>query len=201
MEINKRIEEARKVMEKYKVDAYIVTSSDYHQSEYIDDYFKGREYLSGFTGSAGVLVIFKDEACLWTDGRYHIQAEKQLKGSEVKSIKAGKVSIKESFVRIINDEIFIMGMSVVPWEFGSVYNPEERRVRKLLLHRKEIKKIHEKVKIKGYTIVPLDVHLSKGYVKIQIAIAKGKKTYDKRESIAKKDQERNLKREFKNNNR
>ena len=118
----------------------------------------------------------------------------ELKGSEVKSIKAGKV-------RIINDEIFIMGMSVVPWEFGSVYNPEERRVRKLLLHRKEIKKIHEKVKIKGYTIVPLDVHLSKGYVKIQIAIAKGKKTYDKRESIAKKDQERNLKREFKNNNR
>ena len=125
----------------------------------------------------------------------------ELKGSEVKSIKAGKVSIKESFVRIINDEIFIMGMSVVPWEFGSVYNPEERRVRKLLLHRKEIKKIHEKVKIKGYTIVPLDVHLSKGYVKIQIGIAKGKKTYDKRESIAKKDQERNLKREFKSNNR
>ena len=77
----------------------------------------------------------------------------ELKGSEVKSIKAGKVSIKEAFVRIINDEIFIMGMSVVPWEFGSVYNPEERRVRKLLLHRKEIKKIHEKVKIKGYTIV------------------------------------------------
>jgi len=85
----------------------------------------------------------------------------ELKGSEVKSIKAGKVSIKESFVRIINDEIFIMGMSVVPW----------------------------------------DVHLSKGYVKIQIAIAKGKKNYDKRESIAKKDQERNLKREFKSNNR
>ena len=82
----------------------------------------------------------------------------ELKGSEVKSIKAGKVSIKESFVRIINDEIFIMG-------------------------------------------VPLDVHLSKGYVKVQIAIAKGKKTYDKRESIAKKDQERNLKRDIKINNR
>ena len=121
----------------------------------------------------------------------------ELKGSEVKSIKAGKVSIKEAFVRIINDEIFIMGMSVVPWEYGSIYNPEE----KLLLHRKEIKKIHEQVKIKGYTIVPLDVHLSKGYVKVQIAIAKGKKTYDKRESIAKKDQERNLKRDIKINNR
>ncbi|WP_338987185.1 aminopeptidase P family protein [Fusobacterium animalis] len=93
MEINKRIEEARKVMEKYKVDAYIITSSDYHQSEYIDDYFKGREYLSGFTGSAGVLVIFKDEACLWTDGRYHIQAEKQLKGSEIKLFKQGNLGV------------------------------------------------------------------------------------------------------------
>ena len=93
MEINKRIEEARKVMKKYKVDAYIVTSSDYHQSEYIDNYFKGREYLSGFTGSAGVLVIFKDEVCLWTDGRYHIQAEKQLKGSEVKLFKQGNLGV------------------------------------------------------------------------------------------------------------
>ena len=93
MEINKRIEEARKVMKKYKVDAYIVTSSDYHQSEYIDDYFKGREYLSGFTGSAGVLVIFKDEACLWTDGRYHIQAENQLKDSEVKLFKQGNLGV------------------------------------------------------------------------------------------------------------
>lgn len=93
MEINKRIEKARKVMEKYKVDAYIITSSDYHQSEYIDDYFKGREYLSGFTGSAGVLVIFKDEACLWTDGRYHIQAENQLKGSEIKLFKQGNLGV------------------------------------------------------------------------------------------------------------
>ena len=93
MEINKRIEEARKVMKKYKVDAYIVTSSDYHQSEYIDDYFKGREYLSGFTGSAGVLVIFKDEACLWTDGRYHIQAANQLKGSEIKLFKQGNLGV------------------------------------------------------------------------------------------------------------
>ena len=93
MEINKRIKEARKVMGKYKVDAYIVTSSDYHQSEYIDDYFKGREYLSGFTGSAGVLVIFKDEACLWTDGRYHIQAENQLKGSEIKLFKQGNFGV------------------------------------------------------------------------------------------------------------
>ena len=93
MEINKRIEAARKSMKKHKVDAYIVTSSDYHQSEYIGGYFKGREYLSGFTGSAGILVIFNDEACLWTDGRYHIQAENQLKGSEVKLFKQGNPGV------------------------------------------------------------------------------------------------------------
>jgi len=93
MEINKRIEAARKSMKKHKVDAYIVTSSDYHQSEYIGEYFQGRQYLSGFTGSAGILVIFNDEACLWTDGRYHIQAENQLKGSEVKLFKQGNTGV------------------------------------------------------------------------------------------------------------
>lgn len=122
----------------------------------------------------------------------------ELVGSEVKSAKAGRVSIKESFIRIIKNEVFIMGMSIVPWEFGSVYNPEERRVRKLLLHKKEIKKLFEKVTQKGYTIVPLDVHLSKGYIKINIALARGKKTYDKREAIAKRDVNRDIQRMIKN---
>ncbi len=126
-----------------------------------------------------------------------IEAGIELVGSEVKSAKAGRVSIKEAFVRIINGEVFIMGMSIVPWEYGSVYNPEERRVRKLLLNRKEIKKFHEKVTQKGYTIVPLNVHLSKGYVKVDIALGRGKKTYDKRESIAKKDQQRDMDRMMK----
>ncbi|WP_418964889.1 SsrA-binding protein SmpB [Cetobacterium sp.] len=121
----------------------------------------------------------------------------ELVGSEVKSIKAGKTSIKESFIRIINGEIFIMGMTVVPWSFGSVYNPDERRVRKLLLHKSEIKKLHEKVMQKGYTIVPLNIHLSKGFVKVEIALARGKKNYDKRDSLAKKDQQRNIEREVK----
>ncbi len=126
-----------------------------------------------------------------------IEAGIELVGSEVKSAKAGKVSIKEAFVRIINGEVFIMGMSIVPWEYGSVYNPEERRVRKLLLNKKEIKKFHEKVTQKGYTIVPLNVHLSRGYVKVDIALGRGKKTYDKRESIAKKDQQRDMDRMMK----
>ncbi|WP_297405154.1 SsrA-binding protein SmpB [uncultured Cetobacterium sp.] len=121
----------------------------------------------------------------------------ELIGSEVKSIKATKTSIKEAFIRIINNEIFIMGMSVVPWNFGSIYNPDERRVRKLLLHKKEIQKLHEKVMQKGYTIVPLNIHLSKGYVKVEIALARGKKNYDKRESLAKKDQQRSIEREIK----
>lgn len=126
-----------------------------------------------------------------------IEAGIELVGSEVKSAKAGKVSIKEAFVRIINGEVFVMGMSIVPWEYGSVYNPEERRVRKLLLNKKEIKKFHEKVTQKGYTIVPLNVHLSRGYVKVDIALGRGKKTYDKRESIAKKDQQRDMDRMMK----
>lgn len=126
-----------------------------------------------------------------------IEAGIELVGSEVKSAKAGKVSIKEAFVRIINGEVFIMGMSIVLWEYGSVYNPEERRVRKLLLNKKEIKKFHEKVTQKGYTIVPLNVHLSRGYVKVDIALGRGKKTYDKRESIAKKDQQRDMDRMMK----
>ena len=128
-----------------------------------------------------------------------VEAGIELVGSEVKSAKAGRLSIKEAFVRIINGEIFIMGMSIVPWNFGSVYNPEERRVRKLLLHKKEISKLHEKVSQKGYTIVPIDVHLSKGYVKVTIAVAKGKKNYDKREAIAKRETERKIDRLVKYN--
>jgi SsrA-binding protein len=125
----------------------------------------------------------------------------ELIGSEVKSIKAGHSSIKEAFIRIINNEIFIMGMNVVAWKYGSTYNPEEKRVRKLLLHKNEIKKMLEKVKEKGWTIVPLNVHLSKGYVKVEIALARGKKTYDKKEVLAQKDQKRDMERTLREINR
>ena len=116
----------------------------------------------------------------------------ELIGSEVKSIKAGQTSIKEAFVRVINNEIFIMGMSVTPWKYGSLYNPEERRVRNLLLNKSEIRKIHEIVKQKGYTIMPLNIHLSKGYVKVEIGLARGKKNYDKRDELSKQDQKRDI---------
>lgn len=89
MEVNYRIEECRKLMKEKNISAYIVNTADYHQSEYISDFFKGREFLTNFTGSAGNLVIFEDEACLWVDGRYHIQAEEETKGTEIKLFKLG----------------------------------------------------------------------------------------------------------------
>lgn len=124
----------------------------------------------------------------------------ELIGSEVKSLKAGKVSIKESFVRIINNEVFVMNMNITPWEFGSVYNPDESRVRRLLLHKKEIRKFAEKVKQDGYTILPLSIYTKGGLVKMEIALGKGKKNYDKRESLAKKDQQRQMDRAIKERN-
>ena len=93
----------------------------------------------------------------------------ELIGAEVKSIKLGKVSVKEAFVRIIKNEIFIMGMNVTPYEQSALFIPKDIRVRKLLLHKAEIRKIHEKVKEKGYTIVPLSVYIKKGLVKVEIA--------------------------------
>lgn len=125
----------------------------------------------------------------------------ELYGSEVKSIKLGKASIKEAFVRIIKGEIFIMGMHVTPYKNSSMYTPDELRVKKLLLHKKEIQKIHEKVREKGYTIVPISVYIKKGLIKVQIALGKGKKNYDKRDTEAKKSAKRNMEREMKNFNR
>ena len=114
----------------------------------------------------------------------------ELIGAEVKSIKLGRVSIKEAFVRIIKNEIFIMGMNVTPYEQSALFIPKDIRVRKLLLHKAEIRKIHEKVKEKGYTIVPLSVYIKKGLVKVEIAVGKGKKNYDKRDTEAVKTQTR-----------
>lgn len=119
-----------------------------------------------------------------------IEAGIELIGAEVKSIKLGKVSIKEAFVRIIKNEIFIMGMNVTPYEQSALFIPKDIRVRKLLLHKAEIAKIHEKVKEKGYTIVPLSIYLKKGLIKVEIAVGKGKKNYDKRDSDAEKTQKR-----------
>ena len=107
-----------------------------------------------------------------------LEAGIELVGTEVKSVKAGKISIKESFVRIIRNEIFIMNMHITPYEFGNINNVPESRVRKLLLSRREINKWEAKIKEQGYTIVPLSVYTKQRLVKVEIALAKGKKLHD-----------------------
>ena len=121
----------------------------------------------------------------------------ELFGTEVKSIRAGKCSIKESFISIDNGEIFIRHMHISPYEQGNIFNRDPLRTRKLLLHKSEINKLTGQIKEKGYTIVPVEVYFKNGRVKVEIALAKGKKLYDKRADIAKKDQKREAEREFK----
>ena len=122
-----------------------------------------------------------------------LEAGMELVGTEVKSVKAGKVSIKESFIRIIKNEIFIMNMHITPYEFGNINNLPKSRVRKLLLNRKEIEKWAAKIKEQGYTIIPLSVYTKQRLVKMEIGLAKGKKLHDKREALKRKDQEKDMK--------
>lgn len=120
-----------------------------------------------------------------------------LHGTEVKSLRMGKCSIKEAFIRIENSEVFIYGMHVSPYEKGNIFNKDPLRVRKLLLHKQQIRKLIGNSSEKGYTIVPLQVYFRDGRAKIEIGLAKGKKLYDKRQDIAKKDQRREAEKELK----
>lgn len=120
-----------------------------------------------------------------------------LAGTEVKSMRMGKCSIKEAFVRIDNGEAYIYGMNVSPYERGNIFNKDPLRVRKLLLHKGEINKLGGKLSEKGYTLMPLQVYFKAGRVKVEIGLAKGKKLYDKRADIAKKDARREAERDFK----
>ena len=120
-----------------------------------------------------------------------------LHGTEVKSLRMGKCSIKEAFVRIENGEVFVYGMHISPYEKGNIFNKDPLRVKKLLMHRYEINKLMGKIKEKGFTLVPLKVYFKGSLVKVEIGLARGKKLYDKREDIAKKDQRREAEKEFK----
>lgn len=120
-----------------------------------------------------------------------------LHGTEVKSLRMGKCSIKESYVQIINGEVYIINMNITPYEKGNIFNRDPLRPKKLLLHKQEINKLAGKTSQQGYTIVPLQVYISNGKMKIEIGVGKGKKNYDKRDSIAKKDQQREAQKEFK----
>ncbi|MBE5980542.1 MAG: SsrA-binding protein SmpB [Paenibacillaceae bacterium] len=121
----------------------------------------------------------------------------ELYGTEVKSIRMGKCSVKESFVRVDKGEIYVFGMNISPYEKGNIFNKDPLRIRKLLLHKSEIQKLDEKIAQKGYTLVPLSVYFKGSLVKVEIGLARGKKLYDKRDDIAKKDQKRELERDFK----
>lgn len=126
-----------------------------------------------------------------------IEAGLVLHGTEVKSLRMGKCSIKESFIRIENGEMFVYGMHISPYEKGNIFNKDPLRVKKLLLHKAEINKLTGKIKEKGFTIVPLQVYFREGKAKMEIGLCRGKKLYDKRQDIAKKDQKREVEKEFK----
>ena len=121
----------------------------------------------------------------------------ELFGTEVKSIRMGKCSVKEVFVKIDRGEVYVCGMHISPYEKGNIFNKDPLRVRRLLLHKYEIMKLNGKIAEKGYTLVPLQVYFKGSLVKVEVGLARGKKLYDKRADIAKKDQRRELEKEFK----
>jgi len=126
-----------------------------------------------------------------------LEAGIELFGTEVKSIRGGKCNLKDSYVEIKDGEAFIQGMHISPYDHGNIFNKDPMRPKKLLLHKAEIRKFHQKVMQKGYSIVPLQIYLKNGRVKAEIALARGKKLYDKRDDIAKKDAQRDIERSIK----
>ena len=125
------------------------------------------------------------------------EAGVSLAGTEVKSLRMGKGSIKEAVIRIEKGEVYLYGMHISPYEEGNIFNKDPIRVRKLLMHKYEINKLLGKIKEKGYTLVPLNIYFKGSLVKVEVGLARGKKLYDKREAIAKKDQRREAEKDFK----
>jgi len=121
-----------------------------------------------------------------------------LKGTEVKSLREGKVSLRESFAQFENNELYLMNMHISPYAFGNIFNVNPKRKRKLLLHKREIYRLKGQVQEKGLTLVPLRIYFKRGYAKIELALAKGKKLYDKRRALAEKDAQREVEKEIKN---
>ena len=126
-----------------------------------------------------------------------MEAGIELFGTEVKSLRQGNCSIKEAFVHIENGEVIIYGMHISPYEKGNIFNKDPMRPKRLLMHKKEISRLLGKIKEKGYTLVPVQVYFKGSLVKVEIALARGKKLYDKRQDIAKKDARREAERDFK----
>ena len=123
-----------------------------------------------------------------------------LTGTEIKSIRKGKVQFKDAYITFIKNEAYIKEMHIAPYDHGNIFNHDETRTRKLLLHKKEILKLKNKIDLNGFTLIPLKVYFVKGHAKILLGLARGKKTYDKRETIKKRDVEREIRKEFKEKN-
>lgn len=121
-----------------------------------------------------------------------------LTGTEVKSIRNGQAQLKDSYAIIRNNEAYLLNMHISEYKEGNIFNHDETRTRKLLMHKREIKKLNDKIKIEGYTIVPLKMYFVKNHVKVLLGIAKGKKNYDKREAIKKRDIDREIRKNMKN---
>ncbi len=127
-----------------------------------------------------------------------IEAGIVLTGTEIKSIRCGNANLKDSYAIIKNNDVFLLGMHISPYKEGNIFNHDELRTRKLLLHKKEILKINNKLVLDGYTLVPIKLYFVKNKAKILLGIARGKKNYDKREAIKKRDIDRELKKQYKN---
>ncbi|HHU63977.1 MAG TPA: SsrA-binding protein SmpB [Clostridiales bacterium] len=123
-----------------------------------------------------------------------------LSGTEVKSVRAGKINLKDSYAMVKDGEVFVHNMHISPYEKGNIFNKDPVRTRKLLLHKNEINKLTGYITQKGYSLIPLRVYLVRGLVKVELAVAKGKKLYDKRRDIAKRDAQREMERQFKERN-
>lgn len=120
-----------------------------------------------------------------------------LTGTEIKSARAGRVNLRDGFVLIRNGEAWLINVHISPWDFGNRENHEPRRERRLLLHRQEIRKLQSKVSERGWTVVPLDMHLVKGRAKVEIALVRGKRQYDRKDAVAERDADRDLRRQLK----
>ena len=200
-----------------ELEEYVVTRElQKHFMDFFEAYKKGilgttpkmGVWISGFFGSgkSHFLKILsyllqnkqvgnKRAIDYFIDDKY--EAGIELFGTEVKSIRMGKCSVKEAFVKIDKGQVYIYGMHISPYEKGNIFNKDPLRIRRLLLHKSEIMKLNGKISEKGYTLMPLQVYFKGSLVKVEIGLARGKKLYDKRADIAKKDQRRELEKEFK----
>ncbi|MDR6225666.1 SsrA-binding protein SmpB [Desmospora profundinema] len=150
------------------------------------------------SGKKGAKVVARNKKALH---EYHVEdtfeAGIVLTGTEIKSIRQGRVNLKDSYALINKGEVFLLNMHISPFEQGNRFNHDPTRTRKLLLHNREIAKLIGLTQQKGYTLVPLDLHLRNGFAKVQLALAKGKKLHDKRQAVAKRDADREIRRQLK----